>query len=171
MGVAIRRATAGDLESILSVHNAAWRRAYRDLFPAEYLDGDELLERQRRDWTETFAEKNSPAEVHVAEVDGKVIGFSTNQPGDAPDSVELTGIYVTPSHWSTGIGSALQRDGRDRWRSRGYEEAYLWVAVNNPRAHRSYKKNGWVITEETKEQEFDGYRIEVEKLTLALNPS
>jgi GNAT superfamily N-acetyltransferase len=169
VAVAIRRATSSDLEPILSCHNAAWRRAYRDLFPAEYLDGDELLTRQRADWTDCFASTNSVSEIHVAELDGKVIGFNTFQPGEVASTVELTGIYVAPNYWSTGVGSALLRDARDRWRAEGYGEAYLWVAIDNPRAHRSYKKNGWVITEESKEQEFDGYRIPVEKLMLALN--
>jgi N-acetylglutamate synthase-like GNAT family acetyltransferase len=163
----IRDADASDQDAIVQVHNATWRRAYRNLFPDEYLDGDELLARQQTDWQRRFGADGKDYPVRVAVDNGKVIGFAAWEI-DTKNVAELAAIYVHPSHWSTGAGSSLLRDARDQWKANGVKQAFAWVAVDSARAHRSYKKNGWEITDEESVRNIDGHDVSVHKLTLEL---
>ena len=167
MAATVRDAKPEDEEAILVVHNSSWRRSYSNLFPEDYLKGDDLLEKQRAHWNTYFDSSRVDYKVRVAEENNKVIGVVAWQ-RDGARTVELTELFVAPYFWSTGVGSALLRDARDQWKADGYEQAYLWTPVDNARAHRSYKKNAWEITEEAWTQEIDGHKIEMHKLELEL---
>ena len=110
MATQIRDGKLGDEDAIVGVYNSSWRRAFKELFPEDYLASEKLLESQRAEWTRRLSPDGPFFPVRVAEENNKVVGVCAWEPDG--DTVELTAIYVLPLYWSTGIGSALQRDAR-----------------------------------------------------------
>jgi ribosomal protein S18 acetylase RimI-like enzyme len=99
------------------------------------------------------------SDVHVADDEG-VVGFvSTGESRDADAAAELYAIYVLPTGWGTGAGTALMRAGLDAMRARSSGEAVLWVLEDNPRARRFYEREGWTVDGARKEEEWLGVPI------------
>ena len=160
----VRRARPDDAAAIAEVHARTWRVAYEHVFGAERLAArtpDVAL------WEGVLARGRS--DVHVADEEG-VVGFvSTGASRDDAAVAELYAIYVLPSAWGTGAGTALMRAGLDALRARFSGEAVLWVLEDNPRARRFYEREHWVLDGARKEEEWLGvvipevrYRITLE---------
>ena len=60
-------------------------------------------------------------------------------------AVEVSKMYVLPSHHSTGAASALMRAAIDWARADGAAAAWLGVNENNARAQRFYRKHGFEV--------------------------
>jgi ribosomal protein S18 acetylase RimI-like enzyme len=105
-------------------------------------------------------EQGAPA---VGDDGDAVIGFAAfgperdedYQPGqplrEPPEHrrAELYGIYVLPSHWSTGAGRALMDGVLSLTEQAGYTDISLWVLEVNIRARRFYEKAGFRLTGES----------------------
>jgi len=81
--------------------------------------------------------------MRAALVDGEIVGFVGSGPAredDAPRARELYFIYLLDQFHGTGIGQQLFDAAVDEG-----EELYLWVAEDNPRAHRFYARNGFAL--------------------------
>jgi putative acetyltransferase len=76
--------------------------------------------------------------VHVAEVDGTVIGFAAVHEG------WLNHLYVEPAWHRRGIGTALLRAACD-----GLDHVQLWVFQANDDARRFYERHGFALGELT----------------------
>ena len=142
--VVLREATVEDAREIAEVHVAVWRRAYRDLLPAEFLDALSVDDRVRM-WTEVLG---SPQEgVFVTERDGRVVGFCGYGPSRDDDATASMGnvstLYVLEEVSGRGVGSALVAAAETRLRQLGYERAALWVLAANERGRRFYERAGW----------------------------
>lgn len=78
--------------------------------------------------------------VHVATVDGVVVGFSATRPSDdGPRPLQLVVLYLLAAHHGSGLGQRLLDAAV------GSEPAFLWVAEANPRAQAFYSRNGFVL--------------------------
>lgn len=78
-------------------------------------------------------------EVFVAEFDGRIVGFATIMAHEGNDA-ELEGIFVEPSDWRKGIGTALLRQIE--------REALAWGAsrlhvMANPNVESFYRNAGF----------------------------
>ena len=76
-----------------------------------------------------------------------------------PPSNELHFIYLLQAHQGSGVGQALFDAVVDPG------PTYLWVAADNPRAHRFYARNGYLPdgqerTEEVLGEPFREVRLE-----------
>jgi GNAT superfamily N-acetyltransferase len=56
---------------------------------------------------------------------------------------EVWTLYVAPSHWGRGYGSALLRNAEDALAAGGRRDLALWVLDGNDRARRFYERAGW----------------------------
>ncbi len=131
---AVRPATVADARRIAEVHVRTWQAAYRHVFPADFLDSLSIDNRERG-WKEELTE--SPGNIHVAEIDGRVVGFAAVGPARGETGLgELYAIYVEPAHWGTGVGHTLLVTAQERLAELGFDEAMLWVLADNPRARR-----------------------------------
>jgi ribosomal protein S18 acetylase RimI-like enzyme len=95
--------------------------------------------------------------VLVTADDGRIVGYSMliRGIGDDPDvaasvpagaAVELSKMYVMPSHHRTGAAAALMGSGIN-WASQcGAVVVWLGVNRNNERAQRFYRKHGFRVT-------------------------
>ena len=150
----VRRARLDDAAAIAEVQIRTWQAAYEHVFGAERLAANapnvELWERVLG---------TSRADVHVAEDEG-VAGFvSTGASRDDDADAELYGIYLLPSAWGTGAGTALMATGLDAMCARFSGEAVLWVLEDNPRARRFYEREGWALDGARKEDEWLGVTV------------
>jgi N-acetylglutamate synthase-like GNAT family acetyltransferase len=104
MTVAVRAATAADLDAVESVARDAWYAAYGGFIEPRTVEAG--LAQAYDEEVLTAAVEHDAIEFLVAAVDGEVVGFaSTEQTWD--DEVELHTLYVHPDRWGEGIGSAL----------------------------------------------------------------
>lgn len=84
----------------------------------------------------------------VAELDRVIAGScfvtGTARDGDLPDDVaELVAIYVDPSRWRQGIGTALLHEALGRCASEGKTEVSLWTLSGNHAAQAFYERHGF----------------------------
>lgn len=85
-------------------------------------------------------------EVFVAEIGDRIVGFATIVAHEGNDA-ELEGIFVEPSEWRKGIGTALLHQIE--------REAAAWGAnrlhvIANPTAEAFYSRAGFEVTGQKK---------------------
>jgi GNAT superfamily N-acetyltransferase len=136
-----------DAPEIARVHIEAWHRAYRGLLPDEILDGLDLPARVQR-WRELLTPATRGKLTLVAELEGAVEGFATvavpaRDAEEARDVGEIPAIYVSPSAWGGGTGTALLVAALEEMRHAGCREAILWMLARNQRAEAFYRHHGW----------------------------
>lgn len=140
----MRRAEPGDELAVAEVHIASWRVAYQGLLPDAYLARLDPAERAER-YTFGADGFDSPVTT-LAVADGLICGFATvgsARDADAKGVGELYAIYLDPSWWGRGVGSALIGEARRQLAERGHAEAVLWVLAGNSRAEGFYRNDGW----------------------------
>lgn len=140
----IVRATLEDAHDIAQVHVLAWRAAYDGIVPAAHLAAQSVAKRETV-WREAIA-KGMP-EVWVAKTAGQLLGwvaFGPSRDQDAaPQAGEIWALYVTPSHWSRGVGRQLWLRARERLAEQDYKNVSVWVLTENARAIRFYRAAGF----------------------------
>src|SRR5262245_38716123 len=146
--VTIRLGSEADAPAVAGIHVRAWRWAYRGLLPDDFLDAlGTSLERREAFWRGRFGPEAAEERLWVAEVDGRVVGFSHTRPSQeadaTPDTAELTTIYLEPEVVGTGIGRALFTLAVEDLRRRGFRAITLWMLDSNARARRFYEIAGW----------------------------
>lgn len=150
-----------DAESLGRVHATCWHETYDHLISSATLA--KLSPRRMAElWTHWAAQ--GPEYTHFAAlVDGEIVGFSGSGPGrdeDMPRERELYFVYLLDAWHGTGIGQQLFdaaiTDG---------QPAYLWVAADNPRAHRFYERNGFRADGAARTEPFLGETIDEVRLT------
>ncbi|GAC70227.1 GNAT family N-acetyltransferase [Gordonia soli] len=151
----VRWANSDDAAGVARVHVDAWRTAYRELVPASVLD--ELdAERGAARWSEwiSASSEGRPTDacadiqhrLLVAEVDGRIIGWSSYGAGrdkGVSHLGEIAGLYVHPQFWSQKVGHALITRVESELIAEGFADAYLWVLHGNSRAANFYESHGW----------------------------
>ena len=132
--VLIRTASRADVPAIVNVHVAAWDAAK---------EGVDLSTRrtpeQRTEWWTSYLDRGAGT-LLVAEEGGAVCGFiafGDSRDEDRTGQLEVYTLYVEPSAWGHGIGSALMATvPSDR-------PVSLWVAERNARAREFYVRQGF----------------------------
>ncbi len=86
------------------------------------------------------AEQIALGEVLVAQIDGEIAGFAVVL--DEGGRAELDGLFVEPSNWRQGIGSALVDAAIHLARDRGLS---LMTVVADPAAREFYERCGFSV--------------------------
>lgn len=139
--VIVRPVRDADVEALGRVHATCWHETYDHLVSAAALE--RVSPRRLAELWTHWAAQGDDYNMHAALVDGEIVGFVGSGPArdeDAPRDRELYFIYLLDAWHGTGIGqklfdAAVEPD----------EGLYLWVAEDNPRAHRFYERNGFVL--------------------------
>lgn len=141
-----------DAEALGRVHAACWHQTYDHLISKAALE-NVSPRRLAELWTHWVAQ-GPEFRMSAALVAGEIIGFVGSGPArdrDAPRHRELYFIYLLDRFHGTGIGQQLLDAAID-----ADEPAYLWVAEDNPRAHRFYTRNGFTLDGATHTEPFLG---------------
>ena len=147
---AVRRARMEDAHAIASVWAESWRDAYRGIVPDDYLnsiDVERWADRQRR----YMGESHGAATTFVAEVDGRIVGWTSNGPNrdtSLPFAGELYTLYISPEHQRRGIGRRLMKVAAKSLVEAGMASMLLWVLADNRNARRFYEAAGGRVADE-----------------------
>lgn len=142
----VRLARLDDADALAGLHVRTWQAAYRGILSDTFLDGLSVVERLDW-WTGRLTRIPSRWAVEVVEHEAEVAGFvstGTTDDRDEPHWGELYALYVEPSLWGRGLGTALL-EGAERTLLRNrFSDALLWVLRGNERARGFYETAGWV---------------------------
>jgi GNAT superfamily N-acetyltransferase len=148
----IREARADEVETLLAIQRGACVVAFAHIYPPErYPFPDGAI---RTAWRDALADPD--VEVLIAEQDGQPVG-SVSVGEDF-----LRTLYVLPSHWRAGVGSALHDHALERLRARGCTRAKLWTLEENWDARGFYERRGWTLNRETRVVPFPPHPIDVQ---------
>lgn len=150
--VVVRPVRVSDAEAIGRVHAATWHETYDHLISTAALE--KVSPRRLAELWTSWASQGPEYIQFAALVDGEVVGFAGSGPSrdkDAPRDRELYFIYLLAKYQGTGIGqqlfNAVVPEG---------QPLYLWVAEDNPRAHRFYQRNGFAADDASHTEPFLG---------------
>ena len=137
--VIVRPVRDVDAEALGRVHATCWHETYDHLISKAALE--RVSPRRMAELWTHWAAQGPEYRMSAALVDGEIVGFVGSGPArddDAPRARELYFIYRLDAFHGTGIGQKLFDAAIDE-----NEPLYLWVAEDNPRAHRFYTRNGF----------------------------
>ena len=124
-GITLRRAVAGDAQSIGAVFDAAVRDGWAYL--------GEVAKRQMfsaQHWDEFVADHAPPRALLVAADDAQgVVGFTAVHPEEG----EMFLLFVDPAHAGRGVGRVLLDAAHDVLRAAGRREAFLFTEERRAR--------------------------------------
>ena len=138
----VRKAVPEDSNIVGEVHSAAWKSAYRGIFPDEYIDGDTPSKRAS-EFLESI--KDDRCSYYLLEEDGHAAGIVKTY--EENDTLEIESIYILDEYRGKGIGREFME----------YIKTYrpqkcisLWVLEVNAKARRFYENNGFVMSGESR---------------------
>lgn len=140
----VRDAVVGEGRTIAEIRIASWRAAYTGLMPQELLDSMSIETGAAR-FEQAIISGAPGSALLVVEGEGEVRGFAAIGPdrdGELAQG-ELYAIYLHPSRFRRGEGSALMVEAVSRLRSFEYRTAILWVLEANEAARSFYEAVGW----------------------------
>ena len=144
MELKMREMTPEDADGKGYVHWKSWQETYTGLVDADYLTSRMTLEKCReiaRRW---------PENTLVAELDGKIVGFSCYYPHskeEIPGCGEVKALYVLKEAQGLGIGRKLMDAALERLS--GFDAILLWVLKGNAHAIGFYEHYGFRFDGET----------------------
>jgi GNAT superfamily N-acetyltransferase len=157
----IRRGGVDDATEASRMHAETWRTSYRGLVPDALLDGL-ADDRWENGWRRGFESMDPTRVVHVAEIDGRIVGFAGGgrARAGAPAGYvgEVYAIYVRPRHQRHGIGRVLLKTAANGLVERGLVPIVIWTLFDNPQSRGFYESLGGAIVGERSEL-FDGYEL------------
>ena len=140
----VRPATLRDAKQIAEIHN----EAVKDVFRARLTDlpvAAMSMEKRQAFWREAI--EYSEPQVQVVVDDERIVGFvgfdRSRDKGTPPTMGELWAIYVTPPHWSRGVGLALWDAARDGLHEEGCSHVSVWLPLAAERAIRFHELAGF----------------------------
>lgn len=150
--IVVRPVRDVDAEALGRVHATCWHETYDHLISKAALE--KVSPRRLAELWTHWASQGPEFRMFAALVNGEIVGFVGSGPSredDAPRARELYFIYLLDAYHGTGIGqrlfdAAVESD----------EPLYLWVADDNPRAHRFYSRNGFTLDGATHDEAFLG---------------
>jgi len=137
----IRPARPGDAVDIASVHDEAWRYAYRGIIPGRELE--RMVERRGPTWWQSAIQRGSRVQVLTAgdEIAGYA-SFGRNRAGMLPVKGEIYELYVRPAYQGVGLGKKLFAACRADMRGRGIDGFAVWALADNEPACDFYRAMG-----------------------------
>jgi ribosomal protein S18 acetylase RimI-like enzyme len=141
----IRSASPEDAIAIEAVHFASRDAVYRGRIP-DWPNLVSIRDERVARWADWL--RRPEILTLVSEVGDEIVGFVTLRAsadvGEDPTRVgEMPTLYVHPSHWRRGHGSALCNSALTKARDLGFEELTLWVVDLNVGARRFYTAYGF----------------------------
>jgi len=142
----IRTAKKEDAEAIANIHLLAWRSAYKDIMPDEYLRSLSITERTKY-WLEALSERGPGINV-VVEQRSSVAGFCVYGPArdknlSNVNAGELVALNILPNAWGKGLGTELVKYVIESAINDDWSSLYLWVIKENLRARSLYELMGF----------------------------
>lgn len=138
----ITKAGIEQADIVGQVHSEAWKQAYADIFPKEFLDED-TPEKRKHEFIDSCGYEN--IFYYIIYEDNIAVGIV--KVADELDTYEIASFYILEQYRNKGYGKqvvAYLEKELDKKRIR------LWVLDGNIKARRFYENNGFVNTGTTR---------------------
>lgn len=142
--IAIRAATAADLDGVGRVQLASWRTMWVGIAPPGYLDQFSDAERAAG-WHDLLAEQPDQFVYVAVTPAGEVVGYACCDPDSNSDPAypaELTTMHVLLAYRNQGIGRRLVGAVVAHLQAQGASALMLWTLAANGGARRFYERLG-----------------------------
>lgn len=142
--IAIRSARASDAHGLATVHDAAWRYAYRGILPGAELE--RMISRRGEEWWEQAVTRRVP--IIVLEADDEVRGYLTyggSRQRNLPYRAEVYELYIQPEYVGLGYGRQMFRTAQQRLSRRGHNRLVVWCLEDNEPGCAFYERLGGKI--------------------------
>jgi ribosomal protein S18 acetylase RimI-like enzyme len=127
------------------IHVESSVAAYQGILPDAILRSF-TVERREAGWREMLQE--AAVEVWLAEDEGRLLGWicigKSRDPDAEAHGAEIWAMYVAPTNWRQGIGSALWTAAESFIIREAYSSVTLWVLQENSRARSFYARLGFL---------------------------
>lgn len=132
------QATVAHASLVGEIHSLAWQQAYEGLFPAEYID-TENLEKRKQEFKDALQDERYQYFLVYDEniCVGIVKIFMENE------DCEIASIYFLKKYCGRGLGRKVIAQLVEMYKD---YYIYLWTLEENHMARRFYEKNGFVLT-------------------------
>ena len=126
----IRHAPPTDATAIAKVHIDSWRSTYTGIVDDGYLKSLDPVTKAAW-WAKAIAQG---AVVHVAVVDGQIVGFANGGKNreERKYEGELYALYLLKEYQGKGIGTLLFDAVVSELKSKGITSMIVWVLRDNP---------------------------------------
>lgn len=164
----IRVGTLEDTSRLASMHVTSWRETYAGLLPDAMLSSLSVDGRKTM-WDQVMSQPITAGAtvVHLAEHDGRIIGFGscggqrTQHLKEIGYDGEISAIYILREYQGHGLGARLLFVMAADLLRRGFTAASLWVLRENMPARRFYERYGAEIIDEKQDARGDTILIEL----------
>ena len=132
MKFTVRPMSPEDADATGYVHWKSWKETYTGLMDPKVLENISLTSRQ-------LLANEHPENTFVAELNGKIVGFSgygSSRDDDLPNSAEIYGIYILQEAQGLGIGKKLMDAAMAKLSD--YPAVSIWVLQGNEKAIGCY---------------------------------
>src|ERR1700751_1825978 len=132
-GIFIRTARLGDEVDIASVHDSAWREAYRGVIPGRELE--RMIARRGPSWWRLAIARHTP--LLVLEFSGSVVGYVSYGRNRVPAlgyGGEIFELYLAPECQGCGFGRRMFEAARKDLAGHGFWNLVGWALGDNDRA-------------------------------------
>ena len=139
--ISIRAARLGDEDDIASVHDAAWREAYRGVIPGRELE--RMIARRGPTWWRLAIARRTP--LIMLEFSEAVVGYVSYGRNRVPTlgyGGEIFELYLAPQCQGCGFGRRMFEAARKDLASHGFPTFVVWALADNERAIGFYLRLG-----------------------------
>ncbi len=141
--VRISPVTKADLGPLAQLASDIWYLHYPGLITVSQIDY--MLAQRYKPAIIASQIESGEAWWDKLEVDSRLAGFASYEPGSEPLSMKLDKLYVHQREMRRGFGSALLVRVEEQSRSRGYRSLYLQVNKANTASIAFYKRTGFTV--------------------------
>ena len=138
----IVKAEVGHADIIGYVHSGAWKQAYKDVFPDEYLNED-TPEKRTQEFLDSCKDKG--IYYYMICEDDKAVGIVKFT--DAEEKFEILSFYILDEYRNKGLGMQVIEYLKKEFDKK---KLVLWVLEDNVKAKRFYENNGFKNTGNTR---------------------
>lgn len=143
--VLVREARLEDAAALARVQVESWHAAYRELISAQRLAAFNVPRRTAA-WRQVLSNLSAGESTTVFDGERGITGFATSgRCRDRSGWGEIYALYVLPSEWGRGVGSALFAESIAYLASLGLLRVTLWMLEGNQRALQFYGGNGFAL--------------------------
>src|SRR5699024_1831813 len=161
MTIIIRKMTRKDMKQVQDIAKTTWHATYDGMIPRDiqnnFLDKAYSLQMMKQRLKQPY--------FFVAEVKGKVVGFSQFTVPDQQGMTELVAIYLYPDYQGIGIGSAFLKEGMKHLKD--VKEIQLNVEKDNHIGRQFYEAKGFSVISEYQE-DFAGHVLNTMRMALKM---
>ena len=131
-------------EIVGEIHSIAWKQAYENMLPIEYVIQD-TAEKRRQECLDTLNRQRG--QYYLANVNNINIGIMKTKIKSAEAVCEIDSIYILSEYQHKGYGKELLDYIKHKYR--GYK-IILWTLEINQAARLFYERNHFRLTEQTR---------------------